>query len=72
MTSPIAIVEAALGLRRRRHSSVAEAENDVMEFLAAARIGVAAVEPAAAQGALAITSLAEESRPPAATDGERH
>jgi hypothetical protein len=26
----------------------------------------------AAQGALAITSLAEESRPPAATDGERH
>jgi ribonuclease VapC len=53
VTSPIAIYEAALGLRRRRHSSVAEAENDVMEFLAAARIGVAAVEPATAQGALA-------------------
>jgi ribonuclease VapC len=53
LTSPIAIYEAALGLCRRRHSSVAEAENDVMEFLAAARIGVAAVEPAAAQAALA-------------------
>jgi len=26
----------------------------------------------AAQGALAITSLAEESRPPAATGGDRH
>ncbi len=52
LTSPIAIYEAALGLRRKRHSSVAEAENDVMEFLAAARIGVAAVEPAAARGAL--------------------
>ncbi len=52
VTSPIAVYEAALGLRRKRHSSVAEAENDVMEFLAAARIGVLAVEPTAAQGAL--------------------
>jgi ribonuclease VapC len=52
LASPIAIYEAALGLRRKRHSSVAEAENDVMEFLAAARIGVAAIEPTAARGAL--------------------
>ncbi|MGD0187205.1 MAG: type II toxin-antitoxin system VapC family toxin [Roseiarcus sp.] len=52
LTSPIAIYEAALGVRRKRHSSVAEAENDVMEFLAAARIGVAAIEPTAAGGAL--------------------
>ena len=52
LTSPIAIYEAALGLRRKRHSSVAEAENDVMEFLAAAGIGVAAIEPTAARGAL--------------------
>ncbi len=52
LTSPIAVYEAALGLRRKRHSSVAEAENDVMEFLAAAGVRVAAVETSAAHGAL--------------------
>ncbi len=51
-TSPIAIYEAALGLRRKRHCSVAEAETDVIEFLAAARVDVAPIEPAAAHGAL--------------------
>jgi ribonuclease VapC len=52
VTSAIAIYEAALGLRRKRFCSVAEAESDVRDFLAAARIGVAAIEPAVASGAL--------------------
>ncbi len=51
-TSPIAIYEAALGLRRKRHCSVAEAEADVMEFLSLARVEVAAIELSAAHGAL--------------------
>jgi ribonuclease VapC len=40
MTSPIAVYEAALGICRKRHSSVAEAEQDVDAFLEAARIRV--------------------------------
>jgi ribonuclease VapC len=40
MTSPIAVYEAALGICRKRHSSVAEAEQDVDAFLDAARIRV--------------------------------
>jgi ribonuclease VapC len=51
-TSPIAIYETALGLRRKRHCSVAEAETDVMEFLGLARVAVVAIEPSAAHGAL--------------------
>jgi ribonuclease VapC len=43
-TSPIAVYEAALGLRRKRRCSVAEAEADVMEFLSLARVQVAAIE----------------------------
>jgi len=39
-TSPIAICEAALGLRRKRHCSVAEAEADAMEFLSLARVAL--------------------------------
>jgi ribonuclease VapC len=33
ITSPIAIFEAVLGIRRKRHASVEEAEADVREFL---------------------------------------
>ena len=51
-TSAIAIYEATLGLRRKRHCSVAEAEADVMEFLSLARVAVAAIEPSAAHEAL--------------------
>lgn len=51
-TSPIAVYEAALGLRRKRYCSVAEAEADVMEFLALAHVRVAEIEPGAAHGAL--------------------
>jgi ribonuclease VapC len=38
ITSPIAIFEAALGICRKRHASVEEAEDDVLEFLELARI----------------------------------
>ena len=44
VTSPIAIYEAVLGLRRKRHSSVAEAEVDVMEFLGAAGVEVVPID----------------------------
>jgi ribonuclease VapC len=51
-TWPIAVYEAALGVRRKRHCSVAEAEADVMEFLSAARVRLAPIEPDAAHRAL--------------------
>jgi len=38
ITSAVAIFEAALGLRRKRHASVAEAYQDVRDFLAAAEV----------------------------------
>jgi ribonuclease VapC len=41
ITSSVAVFEAVLGLRRERHASVAEAQEDVLEFLGAA--GVRAV-----------------------------
>ena len=52
VTSPIAIYEAALGLRRKRYCSVVEAESDVMEFLALAGVAVEPIEALAAHGAL--------------------
>ena len=50
--SPIAIFEAVLGLRRKRKCSVEEAEADLMDFLQAARVGLTAIEPRDAHGAL--------------------
>jgi ribonuclease VapC len=38
ITSPIAVFEATLGICRKRHASVEEAEEDVREFLDLARI----------------------------------
>jgi ribonuclease VapC len=38
ITSPIAIFEAALGICRKRHTSVEEAEQDVGEFLGLAGV----------------------------------
>ncbi len=38
ITSPIALFEAVLGICRKRHASVEEAEEDVREFLQAARV----------------------------------
>jgi ribonuclease VapC len=51
-TSPIAVYEATLGLRRKRRSSVAEAEADVMDFLRAAGVELAPIDPGAAHRAL--------------------
>ena len=38
ITSPIALFEAALGICRKRHASVEEAEEDVREFLEVAGV----------------------------------
>jgi ribonuclease VapC len=51
-TTPIAIYEATLGLRRKRRRPVAQAERAVMEFLSAARIKIEPVDPTAAHLAL--------------------
>jgi ribonuclease VapC len=51
-TSPIAIFEAALGVCRKRHSSVAEAYADVVEFVTIAGIESLAVEASDAKTAL--------------------
>jgi ribonuclease VapC len=50
--SPIAIFEAALGLRRKRKCSVEEAQADGMDFLEAARVRLRAIEPRDAHGGL--------------------
>ncbi|MBV9287783.1 MAG: type II toxin-antitoxin system VapC family toxin [Hyphomicrobiales bacterium] len=55
-TSPIAVYEAALGVQRKRHCSVAEAEADVMDFLSAARVRVAPIERGTAHDGLAAFS----------------
>ena len=52
VTSPIAVYEAALGLRRKRICSVAEAEHDVLEFLALVGAEVAPLDRDAAHEAL--------------------
>ena len=40
ITSPIAVFEATLGVCRKRHASIAEAKQDVADFLDAASIGL--------------------------------
>ena len=56
ITSPIAVFEAALGLCRKRRASVEEAEEDVGEFLALARVRTVAITDADAHAALAAFS----------------
>ena len=51
VTSPIAVYEAALGLRRKRFCSVAEAESDVLEFLALVGAEVSPLDRNIAHGA---------------------
>ena len=51
-TSPIAIFEAALGIRRKRYCAVAEAEQDVRAFLEVARVNIVVIADAEAHGAL--------------------
>ncbi len=43
ITSPIAVLEAVLGICRKRHASVGEAEGDVQDFLTAAGIRLVAI-----------------------------
>lgn len=52
ITSPVALFEAALGVCRKRHASVEEAEADVREFLDLARIRVVAITDKEATTAL--------------------
>lgn len=52
VTSPIAVFEAVLGVRRIRSSTLAEAQNDVDSTLDAAGIEVVSIPPTTAQGAL--------------------
>jgi ribonuclease VapC len=52
ITSPIAIFEAALGICRKRHASVAEAEHDVGEFLVLAGVRTVSVTDKEAHTAL--------------------
>lgn len=56
ITSPIAIFEAALGIRRKRHASVEEAEEDVNELLQMARARVVPITESEAETALSAFS----------------
>jgi ribonuclease VapC len=56
ITSPIAIFEAALGICRKRHASVEEAERDVGEFLGLAGVRTVSVTDKEAHTALAALS----------------
>ncbi len=51
-TSPLAVFEAALGLCRKRHSSISEAYEDILQFLTISDVQSVAIEPADAQTAL--------------------
>lgn len=53
ITSPIALFEATLAIRRKRRSTVAEAEQDIADFLLAAGIRVVALTAEDAASALA-------------------
>jgi ribonuclease VapC len=55
-TSPIAVFEAALGICRKRHASVEEAEQDVGEFLEMAGVRMVAITDKEAHTALAAFS----------------
>jgi ribonuclease VapC len=56
ITSPIAIFEAALGVCRKRHASVEEAQEDVHEFLGMAGIRTVPLTETEAETALAAFS----------------
>ena len=56
ITSPIAVFEAALGICRKRHASVEEAEEDVREFLDLARIELIPITIKEAETALSAFS----------------
>jgi len=52
ITSPIAMFEAALGIGRERHASVAEAQADVVEFLPTAGVRTVSISGKEAETAL--------------------
>jgi ribonuclease VapC len=52
ITSPVAVFEAVLGICRKRHASVAEAQADVSEFLRIAGIRTVPITDADAETAL--------------------
>jgi ribonuclease VapC len=56
ITSPIAVFEAVLGVCRKRHASVEEAEQDVGEFLQLAEIRTVPITDKEAHTALAAFS----------------
>jgi ribonuclease VapC len=56
ITSPIAIFEAALGVCRKQHASVEEAEEDVRDFLGVAGIRIVSLTEREAETALAAFS----------------
>jgi ribonuclease VapC len=56
ITSPIAIFEAALGICRKRHASIDEAEQDVAEFLGLAGVRTVSITDREAHTALAAFS----------------
>ena len=56
ITSPIAIFEAALGICRKRHASVEEAEEDVCHFLDMAGVPAVPITAREAETALAAFS----------------
>jgi ribonuclease VapC len=56
ITSPIAMFEAALGICRKRHASVEEAEEDVREFLGVAGVRTVSITEREAETALAAFS----------------
>ena len=56
ITSPIAIFEATLGVCRKRHASVEEAEQDVGEFLELAGVRIEPITDKEARSALAAFS----------------
>ena len=52
ITSPIAIFEAAMGICRKHHSSVAEAQADVLEFLEIAGVRCVSISSKESETAL--------------------
>lgn len=52
ITSAVAVFEAVLGICRKRHATVAEAEADIREFLDMAKVRVVAIDAAEASAAL--------------------
>lgn len=52
ITSAIAVLEATLGVCRKRHASVAEAQEDVSEFLRTAGVQTVSITREESEGAL--------------------